>query len=106
MDAIRTANHAWIKHAHLTLRNFTARNCSEPFRISHTNHVLAEDLSIVNEPAAEDSPIRLQKVQDAVIRRVTVQGLRNGVDLVKACNESDFALEKVTRGNSNVGSGK
>ena len=92
---IRTANHPDIGHANLTLRGFTARNCSQPFLLSNTTHVRAENLTIINEPAAKNSCINLRNVHDVVIRNVNVQGFQEGVNVVDARKSSEVAIEGV-----------
>jgi hypothetical protein len=58
--------------------------------------VQAENLTIINEPAANDSRIHLRNVHDVVIRKVTVKGLRDGVEVVESHKSSDVKLEGVT----------
>jgi polygalacturonase len=92
---IRTANNP-LGHANLTLRDFTARNCQIPVQISNTTHVRLENLTVINEPAAETSRINLRNCDDVVFRNVTIKGLKEEVNAVRAEGSTNVKIERLT----------
>jgi hypothetical protein len=91
---MRTANHAQLAHADLTLRNFTGRDCQAPVQISNTTRVLVENLTIINEKALENPAVALRNDHNVVIRNATVQS--PGAVAVAAGDCSEVKLERVT----------
>jgi len=94
--AVRTANHPQLRHATLVLRNITARNCAEPLRLRNTTGLRAEKLAITNDPPLSSSPIELHNVHDALLRNVTIKGLKEGVEAVGTKKCSQLAVENLT----------
>jgi hypothetical protein len=78
---IRTANHP-LGHAGLTLVDATAKNCREPVLISNTTRVRIRNLTIFNEPKAKKPPITLRNCDDIELRKVTLIGLKEGIEAI------------------------
>ena len=96
---IRTANHD-LGHSHLTLRNFTGRDCQEPVLISNTKHVRIENLALNNEPPAKKPRITLRHCEDVEVRKVTIVGLREGQEAIITPNSTDVRIEGLNRSNA------
>jgi hypothetical protein len=90
---LRTANHAQIGHAGLTLRNFTGWDCAQPVRISNTTRVLVEHLTVINEKVPGTPAIALRNSHNVLIRDVTVQS--PGGRAVEAAGCTAVTLERV-----------
>jgi hypothetical protein len=93
---LRTANRP-IGHSDLTLRNFTARNCRIPLRISNTTRVRIENLRIINDPAANTPRILLQNCDNVVFSNVTIVGLKPGVSIFQNTESRSVKVEALTR---------
>jgi len=94
---IRTANRP-LGHANLTLRDFTARNCTDPVLISNTTHVRIRNLTIINEPVAEKPRITLRNCDDVELNNVKIIGLKDGAEAVAKQNSINVRIEELTRG--------
>ncbi|MBN2269612.1 MAG: hypothetical protein JXN61_03305 [Sedimentisphaerales bacterium] len=93
---IRTANRP-LGHANLTLRDFTARNCTDPVLISNTTHVRIRNLTIINEPVAEKPRIALRNCDDVELHNVKIIGLKDGALAVAKQNSINVRIEELTR---------
>lgn len=95
-NLIRTANCETLKHADLTLRNFTARDCAEPLRIRNTTRVLIENLTVSNDKPLDRSPIELNNDHNVIIRNATIKMSTEGVPPVTIFACTDVQFERVT----------
>jgi hypothetical protein len=95
-NIIRTANCETLQHADLTLRNFTARDCTEPVRIRNTARVLIENLTVINDGPLDNSPIELRNDHNVVIRNAIVKMSPEGVPSVTIFACTDVQMQRVT----------
>jgi hypothetical protein len=93
---IRTAN-SKIKHANLTLRRFTATDCTQPVKISNTANVVMEDLAIANQPQADSARVRLDNCHGVRLGGIKIRGLAQGVEPIVARNCTDVTIGPLTR---------
>jgi photosystem II stability/assembly factor-like uncharacterized protein len=99
---IRTANGP-RGHEHLTLRNFTGRECTLPVLISNTKHVRIEKLTILNHTDAKSPPIRLQTCEHVLLTGITIQSQSFHADPIKLVNCSDVKIDGLTKRDPSVG---
>jgi hypothetical protein len=92
---IRTANRP-IGHTDLILRNFTARNCRAPVRISNTTRVRVERLRIFDEPAATTPRIVLQNCDTVRFVDVAIVGLKAGTPVFQGKDNRNVLVEALT----------
>ncbi len=93
---IRTAN-SKIKHANLTLRTFTATDCTQPVKISNTTNVVVEHLTITNQPQADSARVRLDNCHGVRLGNIRIQGLAQGAEPIVAKNCTDVTIGPLTR---------
>jgi hypothetical protein len=92
---IRTANGP-IGHTNLTLRNFTARNCRVPVRITNTSQVRVERLRILNETAAATPRIVLENCDSVLFADIAIVGLKAGTPAFQSKDNRNVKVEALT----------
>jgi hypothetical protein len=69
---IRTANSP-RGHANLTLKNFTARECTLPVLVTNTKNVRIEELRILAHTHKKQPPVRLQNCDGVVLKALEIE---------------------------------
>lgn len=85
---LRTSNHPW-GHANLTIRDITARQCTDPLQISNTENVHVSNVRIIDH-IGEGGPIEIRNCNGLTVRDVTIQNTsyEGPALLLEDCNQA------------------
>jgi hypothetical protein len=105
--AIRTSNRP-LGHAGLTVRDITAKECTDPIQISNTDNLSLYNVRVIDHTGdGKHCPIRITSCRGLSVRDVTVEntGHKGPALLIEDCDHALIDGFTLRGRNSNLGSG-